>query len=281
MWLHFTEGASRAGRRSITTTSTPASANHIANVSPTGPPPTMATSVSIVDNADPVVAAVLPTRAAPEGSVRVMTDIGEAAELWRTRGWVLIPELVPSADIDRAVEQLWDLYPTPEQFHAEEATQEEFGAKKYAGFNFPDDDDEGAAFRAKQFLGHTMFPYASPLLNRLNVHANVADFAKRAIGHDQLRIYQARIWGKYTGVVNYEQPFHQDRNHNVVPDRLEEGWWNLEGFLYLTDVDEDVAPTSVLGTGATPPDAEPISAAGPRGSYLAYRPDVWLSLIHI
>ena len=204
-----------------------------------------------------------------------MMDLEEAAELWRTRGWVVVHDLVPTADIDHAVEELWNLYPKPEDFHRDQDAQAAFGAKTYAGFTFPRAQDEGAAFRADQFLGHTLFPYASHRLNRLNVHPNVVGFAKRAMGHADLRIYQARIWGKYTGVVNYEQPFHQDRNHNVVPDRLEPGWWNMEGFLYLSDVDPDVAPTEVLGTGATPPDIGVTSAAGRRGTYLAYRPDVW------
>lgn len=211
----------------------------------------------------------------PSTNLLDMTNVEEAIELWRTRGWVVVHDLVPTEDIDHAVEELWDLYPRPEEFHSEEAARRRFGSTTYPGFDFPNHNDKTAAFRADQFLGHTMFPYPSARLNRLNVHPNVVDFARRSIGDDDLRIYQARIWGKYTGVVNYEQPFHQDRNHNIVPDRLEPGWWNLEGFLYLSDVDDGVAPTEVLGAGPTPPDIEPTSAAGRRGSYLAYRPDVW------
>lgn len=204
-----------------------------------------------------------------------MTDVDEAIDLWRTRGWVVVHDLVPAADIDHAVEELWDLYPTPEQFHSSDEARARFELTEYPGFDFGDGNDKEAAFRSKQFLGHTMFPYASQRLNRLNIHPDVVDFARRAMGHDDLRLYQARIWAKYTGVVNYEQPFHQDRNHNIVPDRLEPGWWNMEGFLYLSDVDEDVAPTQVLGPGTRPPDSEATSAAGKRGSYLAYRPDIW------
>ena len=43
----------------------------------------------------------------------------------------------------------------------------------------------------------------------------------------------------------------------------------------MSDVEDGVAPTEVLGTGSTPPEQEAVSAAGRRGSYLAYRPDVW------
>ena len=204
-----------------------------------------------------------------------MVDIEAAVEHWRTHGWVVVHDLVPAEDIDHAVEELWDLYPRPELFHTDPDVRSAFGATSYPGFDFGDDPDPGPKFRTGQFVGHVMFPYRSARLNRLQVHPRVVDFARQAMGHHDLRLYQARIWGKYTGVVNYEQPFHQDRNHSVVPDRPEPDWWNLEGFLYLTDVDEGVAPTEVLGAGATPPDITPTSAAGRRGSYLAYRPDVW------
>ena len=213
-----------------------------------------------------------------------IADLEAAAQHWQEHGWVLVDGLVPTADIDHAVEELWDLYPHPDEFHAgDPAHRDRFvGSSFDQGHKFPEDDAEGAAFRPKQFLGHILFPYTSPRLNRLQVHPNVTAFARLAMGIDDIRIYQARIWGKYTGVTNYEQPFHQDRNHNVVPDRLEPGWWNLEGFLYLSDVEPDVAPTEIAG-GPTdssrpydgPPEGEHFSAAGNRGSYLAYRPDVW------
>ncbi|MDE0134431.1 MAG: hypothetical protein OXM54_06275 [Acidimicrobiaceae bacterium] len=213
-----------------------------------------------------------------------IADLDEAAQHWREHGWVLVDGLVPTADIDHAVEELWDLYPRPEEFHSgDPALRERFVGRSYdQGHKFPETKPEGAAFRPEQFLGHILFPYTSHRLNRLQVHADVVRFARMAMGIDDIRIYQARIWGKYTGVANYEQPFHQDRNHNVVPDRLEAGWWNLEGFLYLSDVDDGVAPTELAGGPADrvrpydgPPDGDRISAAGVRGSFLAYRPDVW------
>ncbi len=213
-----------------------------------------------------------------------IADLDAAVEHWQEHGWVLVDGLVPTADIDHAVEELWDLYPRPEDFHGDDPTHREqfVGTSFNQGHRFPKADDEGPAFRSKQFLGHILFPYRSPRLNRLQVHPSVIGFARQAMGTPDIRIYQARIWGKYTGVTNYEQPFHQDRNHNVVPDRLEPGWWNLEGFLYLSDVEDDVAPTEIAGGPPDPalpyegpPDGERISAAGRRGSYLAYRPDVW------
>ena len=211
-------------------------------------------------------------------------DHGEAAQHWRDHGWVLVDGLVPTADIDYAVEELWNLYPHPDEFHGGAAEHRDrfVGTSHDQGHRFGKVGDDGPAFRAEQFLGHILFPYTSQRLNRLQVHPEVIRFARLAMGDDDIRIYQARIWGKYTGVTNYEQPFHQDRNHNVVPDRLEPGWWNLEGFLYLSDVEPDVAPTELAGGPADaarpydgPPAGERICAAGVRGSFLAYRPDVW------
>jgi hypothetical protein len=213
-----------------------------------------------------------------EGPVST-SDVDEAIELWRNRGWVVVDGLVPAADIDEAVEpDLWKLFPRPEEFHSNEADViaefERSSTDMVAGR--AEGESEGQSFRARQFLGHRHMPYpGTGRLNRLTVHPAVVDFAKRCMRSTDLRIYQTRIWGKYTGVTNYSQPFHQDRNHNIVPDRLEQDWWNLEGFLYLSDVDDGVAPTQVYGTGAQPDPDAGSPASGVRGSYLAYRPDVW------
>lgn len=207
------------------------------------------------------------------------TDVDEAIELWQTRGWVVVDGLVPTTDIDAAVEpDLWEMYPRPEDYFSDDRSHaERYELESGQLPDRPDGPDDGQSFRLRQFLGHRHMPYpGSGRLNRLCVHPNVVSFAKRAMGSDDIRIYQTRIWGKYTGVTNYDQPFHQDRNHNVVPDRLEPGWWNLEGFLYLTDVFEGVAPTQIGGLGEHPPDPDGgAPAEGVRGSYLAYRPDVW------
>ena len=213
-----------------------------------------------------------------EGPVST-TDVDEAIELWRTRGWVVVDGLVPTDDIDEAVEpDLWELFPRPEVFHGDDPDViAEFEGSSIDAI--PDrfgSEPDGQAFRARQFLGHRLMPYpGTGRLNRLTVHHAVVDFAQRCMQSTDLRIYQTRIWGKYTGVTNYSQPFHQDRNHNIVPDRLEQDWWNMEGFLYLSDVEEGVAPTQVHGTGAQPEPDAGAPASGVRGSYLAYRPDVW------
>ena len=216
----------------------------------------------------------------------VTTDISTAVEQWRTQGWTVVHDLVPTEEIDAAVEELWGHFPHPVDYHSGnpaaqaqlegESTDLRYQPTKQGNAHqVKDVQNEGAEFRLRQFLGHVLFPYDSYLLNRLQIHPNVVDFAKKAMGDEDIRLYQARIWGKYTGVTNYEQPFHQDRNHTIVPDRVEPGWWNMLGFLYLSDVEEGVGPTQILSIGDSPPGANPQSAAGRRGSYLAYRTDVW------
>ena len=216
----------------------------------------------------------------------VTTDISTAVEQWRTQGWTVVHDLVPTEEIDAAVEELWGHFPHPVDYHSGnpaaqaqlegESTDLRYQPTKQGNAHqLKDVQNEGAEFRLRQFLGHVLFPYDSYLLNRLQIHPNVVDFAKKAMGDEDIRLYQARIWGKYTGVTNYEQPFHQDRNHTIVPDRVEPGWWNMLGFLYLSDVEEGVGPTQILSIGDSPPGANPQSAAGRRGSFLAYRTDVW------
>jgi hypothetical protein len=55
-----------------------------------------------------------------------------------------------------------------------------------------------------------------PTLNDLFVQPRLLEFARLALGDDDLRIYQAAVWGKWAGAVNYEQPLHQDVNPSLL-----------------------------------------------------------------
>ncbi len=113
---------------------------------------------------------------------------------------------------------------------------------------------------------------------------------ERALESTDLRVYQNQVSAKYAGDANFEQPMHTDRNHSFLPPRMESPWWHVESFLYLTDVDEGTAPTSLVrlqdSVGRSTnsmfmPDEDPAlygaerSAIGVRGSLLVYRPDVF------
>lgn len=147
-------------------------------------------------------------------------------------------------------------------------------------------------FRPAQFDGTTLFPIRnSPTLNRLFVDPALVGFARHLLGDDDIRIYQSRVWSKYGDHTDYEQTLHRDGNHSLVPIRNEPGWWHLECFFYLNDVDEtNGAPrlvpnppdSGVIGKGrALSRDDAPqlyaneMPAPGPAGSVLAYRSNVW------
>ena len=73
---------------------------------------------------------------------------------------------------------------------------------------------------------------------------------------------------------------HRDGNHSVLPPRMEPGFWHLETFLFLSDVDEGCAPPRIVPLSRSDvPYAElydhEIVASGQRGTVLAYRSDVW------
>lgn len=196
-------------------------------------------------------------------------DLATAAQQWQTDGWALVEGLVPEGDIDAVAADLERL----------------FSADTFADYNratgLGDGAPEGRRFRATQFDGMRGFPQAGcAALNDLFVHPRLVEFARLALGDDDVRIYQAAIWGKWAGAVNYEQPLHMDGNHSLLPARMEPGFWHLETFLYLSDVDADCAPPRLVprsrsDVGYDELYEHEIAATGGRGSLLAYRSDVW------
>jgi len=230
-------------------------------------------------------------------TARTATD--DEVATWRNEGWVLLEGLVGAEEIDAAAEDLSRLFPGVAEYHAdpEGVTERWKGrpAEPKVEFEWP---AEGPGFRPEQqrWMGSFPFP-GSGALNRLCVHRSIVDFAERALGSTDIRLYQAHASAKYSGLTNYEQPMHTDRNHSWLPAGHAAPWWNLEGFLYLSDVTEDDNPTRLVSVretgdvtatsdiaakyGLVLPEMRPEvyrderQATGVRGSYLAYRSDVW------
>jgi hypothetical protein len=214
-------------------------------------------------------------------------------EAWRDDGWVLIEGLVDPEEIDAARSDLELHLPGNEAYHAdpEGETERRMGhpLTPKEEFEWP---DEGPGFRPEMQRWMAAFPFGGKgVLDRLCVHPSLVDFAERALGSPDIRLYQAHASGKYSGLVNYEQPMHTDRNHSWLPAIGESPWWNLTGFLYLSDVGEDENPTRLVSVPdaaevkspfhVTLPQMDPDlyakerTAPGVRGSYLAYRSNVW------
>ncbi|HVA02875.1 MAG TPA: hypothetical protein VMU64_03930 [Acidimicrobiales bacterium] len=211
---------------------------------------------------------------------------------WREHGWVLLEGLVPTQEIDAAVDDLYLQFPRAEEYHADPVGETE----RRLGRPAPVDEfpwpPKGPGFRHDQHRWQGAFPFpGTGALNRLVVHPSIVDFATRALDSVDIRLYQAQVSAKYAGITNYEQPMHTDRNHSWLPAMGEAPWWHLEGFLYLSDVGPTNAPTHLVSvrdsthrrttTPLVMPDRDPDlyraeeGATGVRGSYLAYRPDVF------
>jgi hypothetical protein len=214
-------------------------------------------------------------------------------DTWRDHGWALLDGLVGTEEVDGVADDLSLAFPTSEAYHADPdgVTRQWRGTRADPEEEFPW-PDEGPGFRGEQHRWMAAFPFAGTgALNRLCVHPSIVDFAERALGAPDIRLYQAQVSAKYSGLTNYEQPMHIDRNHSWLPASSASPWWNLEGFLYLSDVGQDDNPTRVVSvhdsahlTEANPvvmPETDPglyaseRRASGVRGSYLAYRSDVF------
>ena len=216
----------------------------------------------------------------------------DEVDRWQRDGWVLLDGLVDPDEIDRAAADLAGIFPTREQYHADPEGEIErwlgHPAVQPEIFTWP---EQGPGFRPEQHKWTAGFPFGgSGALNRLVVHPSLVDFAERALATADIRVYQTMLTAKYQGQANYEQPMHLDRNHSWVPGLGVAPWWHIEGFLYLSDVDEGSAPTHLVTVGDSGdrhprwglvmPDSDPDiyaaerAAVGPKGSYLAYRTNV-------
>ncbi len=223
---------------------------------------------------------------------RVATD--DEIRTWRDEGWVLLEGIVGTVEIDAALGDLALVFPTEEDYHrdpeAVTARWKGHPAEEKELFVWP---DHGPGFRPDQQRWGATFPFPGDgLLSRLCVHPSLVDFAERALGSADIRLYQAQASAKYSGLTNYEQPMHTDRNHSWLPAGTASPWWNLQGFLYLSDVTASDNPTHMVPVGESAGFESPYGVVlpgmegdglyaherpvpGVRGSYLAYRSGVW------
>lgn len=222
---------------------------------------------------------------------RLATDAELAC--WRDDGWVLLEGLVDCDEIDAASDDLRLVFPSSEEYHAapEAVTRSRIGSRADPAeeFEWPAD---GPGFRGAQHRWSAPFPFpGTGDLNRLCVHRSIVDFAERALGTEDVRLYLAHASAKYSGLTNYEQPMHIDRNHSWLPAGTAAPWWNLQSFLYLSDVGEADNPTRLVSVRDSThvrawmpvvmPDKDPAlygaerRASGRRGSLLVYRSNVF------
>ena len=131
---------------------------------------------------------------------RLATD--DEVKRWQTDGWVLLEGLISTDEIDAAATDLGKTFPSNDEYQAdpEGVTEKWKGRPALAegDFVWP---EEGPGFRPEQHLWSQAFPFPGEgSLNRLCVHPSVVDFAERALGDPQVRLYQIHASAKYSGL---------------------------------------------------------------------------------
>ena len=196
--------------------------------------------------------------------------LAEAAAHWERHGYARLPSFLSAGDLRPGLSQIDLLFPSAEQFHADA------------------DPERNARYRGDEYGGLVTFPFSSVELCLLAVHPRLVELVRAFLGTSDVRIYSAEAWAKFTGAAAYAQAHHRDfLNHTVVVPSDEPAHRNLELFVWLNDVTEDLGPTHVVSVDETrtlpllphelPRSAHPglyeheVSAAGPAGTVLAYR----------
>ncbi|HUN35139.1 MAG TPA: phytanoyl-CoA dioxygenase family protein [Trebonia sp.] len=197
-----------------------------------------------------------------------------AAAHFREHGYVVLDGFLTEDDLRLAQDELRLVFPAAEEYH---------GSR---------DPGLRARFAGRASAGADYFPFASVEWSLLGVSLPLAGLAEALLGTSAIRVYELHNWAKYTGAADYEQELHRDYgNHTVVVPVGDWARGAVEMFVYVHDVPESHGPTHVvsqLRTASLPPsllhvtrDAYPevyaseVSAAGPAGTVLAYRTDIF------
>lgn len=193
-----------------------------------------------------------------------------------TRGYFVLEGFLDRDEVAAAQEALWLYYPRPREYFADPAAY--------------------SSLTTDQWAGLIRGPWRSWDLTQLAFHPDLVDLAERYLESSDLRLYEAELWAKYVGAVDYDQCHHRDFvNHSlVVPKRTQPGTQMLSWIL-LSDVTEDDGPTKVVPLPASdavpywPVDGahditneylpfgvfadEEVSMTGPAGTLVTFRSD--------
>lgn len=190
----------------------------------------------------------------------------------REHGWVVVRGILSNDEIGVALEAVYRHFPSAEEY-----------AARPGRFRWLQGDE---------WAGLVLFPFPERVLNLLVVHPRIIDFAELFLGTKEIQLIRASFWAKYAAAAEYEQVMHFDYpNHTLVVPRQEPGYSQVEGFLFLSDVTEDLGPTLIvprdkaqnMGFVPTHPTREQfpelyeaeVAATGSAGSLFAFTPDIY------
>lgn len=162
-----------------------------------------------------------------------MVNLDDAARAWREDGFVILPGFIPEDELKPALAGLESMFPSADGFH-------------------DGSDPRRDRFTGDEFAGIDSFPFASAEVGLLAVHPRLVELAQSLLAEQDLRIYSAEAWAKYTGAADYDQNLHRDYlNHTILVPSDDPRCRQLEMFVYLTDVPEELGPPHMLSRAYT------------------------------
>ena len=169
---------------------------------------------------------------------------------WRSEGGVLIESFFTPDEVAAVVADFAQVFPTPTQV-----------SDTGVGNSGP----AKARFNKAQFSNFAAIPFdASPALNLIGLHPALIALAQDALGTPELHLYQCQAWAKFTGLANYEQPFHCDfANHTLTVPSTEDALNSITIICYFSDVTEAHGPMHYVKRSAS------AAIAGPEASFAA------------
>jgi Phytanoyl-CoA dioxygenase (PhyH) len=182
--------------------------------------PRLARTVARASNGPATAVAAVELRAAMRVPDRCLADL-------RQRGYLVFEGFLEADELEAAQEGLWLHYPRPEEYFADPAAH--------------------AWLATDQWAGIVGGPWRSWSLNRLAFHPDLLDLAERFLGSADLRLYEAELWAKYAGAVDYDQRHHRDfANHSLVAPKRSQPATQMLSWILLSDVGEEDGPTKVV-----------------------------------
>lgn len=163
-------------------------------------------------------------RGRPSGGEDGRVQLSDAAKTWQTDGFVILPGYLPPNELSRALDELHLCFPSSHGFH-------------------DGSDPRRDRFVGDEFAGIDSFPFASAQLSLLAVHHRLVQVAETFLDTEDVRIYSAEAWAKFTGAADYEQALHRDYlNHTMLVPTSAPDYQQLEMFVYLVDVPDELGP---------------------------------------
>ena len=216
-------------------------------------------------------------------------------DTWRKEGAVVVPEFFNDKEIKDVTKDFKKIFP------GRKAEDKALNKKKKGDFGnklpLQLSGEPMGKTTMDQFKNFENIPFdCSSSLNLIAVHPSLIEFARSALKTNDVRLYQAQAWAKFTGEADFDQAFHCDfGNHTLTVPSQDECLNSITFIIYFTDVTEEHGPTHYVnrtdsngfeGMKSFLKNREDVdhqkelrrferSAAGPAGTLLAYGIDVF------